>query len=216
MSGTTDKHEHALNILHALRRQVVERMADLLIRNEDALLRKATESTNPLGRHYDLEDMTTTLTRLNAGIEALAEAGGNHRSTAGAALPRHREGFSAPERLPADTAAGPALGLARYGRLVSESRLEEAARELAQVLHLPLDRVTTATRFYSRAVQADPTIAEQLASLPDQARTASGAQCMGLLVRTFGFQAVESRMAIEALRRATPTSAVLEPLLGPA
>lgn len=38
---------------------------------------------------------------------------------------------------------------------------------------------------------------------------------MSLLVRTFGFQAVESRMAIEALRKATPPPAPIQPALGP-
>jgi len=209
MSNTSDKHQRALAILQALRRQVVERMADLLIRNEDNLLRKATESTNPLGRHYDLEDMTTTLARLNAGIEAVIQATDRDRARDAAATrtgPVHGHGDAA--------SRGGTSVLERYGLLVAEGRLEEAARELAVVLQLPLDRVTTATRFYSRAVRADPSIAEQLASLPHQARTASEAQCMSLLVRTFGFQAVESRMAIEALRRATfgiPTTAALTP-----
>ncbi len=209
MSDTTDKYQHAVAILRALRRQVVERMADLLIRNEDNLLRKAAESTNPLGRHYDLEDMTTTLTRLNAGIEALTQAARpGPASDSGSARKSPVHGHGGP---PSPCAAS---ALERYGLLVEEGRLEEAARELAVVLQLPLDRVTTATRFYSRAVRADPSIAEQLASLPHQARTASGAQCMNLLVRTFGFQAVESRMAIEALRRAAagvPTTPLLTP-----
>jgi hypothetical protein len=184
-------HSEALDILIRVRRSLTSQLADAIVREKRVLLENANSVGNPFSRNHALEEMISRLGRLNAAIFALKAAGGAVTAARTEARP---------------TAAGTQIPptrdavFARFIALVAEGHLEEATQELARVLRMPHDRMTTATRFFDRAVRSDPSIAAQLIDLPAHLENASSAQCMSLLVKTFGFQAVETRLAVAALR----------------
>ena len=188
-----NKHDEALRILLALRRRFCDRLADAVIGCKDALLCETAadggKGTGPFACCLELDELAAGLRRLDAAIAGLQDA-----PIGGAASgPCPRLGGS-------DHDGCPDHPFDRFTDLVTRNRLEEASRELARILRMPRDRMVTATRFFARAIRADPAIARRLSELPQRVENASSAQCMSLLVETFGFQAVESRMAIRALQ----------------
>ncbi|MBN2561577.1 MAG: hypothetical protein JXQ75_11665 [Phycisphaerae bacterium] len=190
------KHSQAVQVLLTMRRRLLDRLADAVTKNADALLHQSTDSHHRLACHHEIEEMATCLGSLDAGIMGLRDVS---------------EGGNGPASRPGGTGETGHTHrndrtFARFVQLVKDDRPEEAAQELVRILRMPLSRLTTATRFFSRALRADPTLALSLSQLPERIENASSAQCMSLLVKTFGFQAVESRMAVQALRMPSPPS----------
>lgn len=199
-------HAEAIDILNTVRRTLTDRLADAIVRNKRHLLDGANVEGNPFSQHRGLNEMIVGLGHLDTAVAAL----------------RAFSGECAPPEQPADRSA-PGLGqpprgdfdFRRFTELVVVGRLEEAARELALIFQMPHDRMITATRFYDRAVRADPTIARYLENLPARLQNASSAQCMSLLVKTFGFQAVETRNAVQALQHPHRTTLRAAPPMHP-
>lgn len=184
------KHDEALEVLRTARRRLLARLAEAVIGSKDALLDEGGDGHDPLTCNHDLDKMTAGLIRLDAAITGLQRlAAGHDDQQATHSQPSESRRQSQRSNI-----------FDRYVELVAHQRLEEASRELTRILQMPLDQMITATRFFARALRVDPTIAGRLSELPARCGNASGSQCMGLLVKTFGFQAVESRMAIQALQ----------------
>lgn len=193
----------ALEILTAVRRSLAYRLSDAIVRNRRMLLEGAGVEGNPFSQNRALDEMIVGLGRLDSAIAALQISGRRP-----AAVPA-REAASAPGHEDPSLRDGV---FAQFTEFMTRGRLEEGARELARILRMPHDRMTTATRFFDRAARADPSIARQLAELPTRLENASSAQCMTLLVKLFGFQAVETRMAVQALQgntSAAPSAAAI-------
>lgn len=182
------RHDEALKVLLILRRRLLDRMATAIVERRESLLNGRSKTNSPLSSDQDLAEMTRSLSEIDHAISGLADVAENDSDS----LDPFGDG------IPVDSAS---VGLfARYLELVRGGRLEEASRELSKVFHMSLDRVTTATRFFARNLKADPRSAMNLAELSSAAQDESDSQAMRAMIKTFGFQAVESRMALEVLR----------------
>lgn len=172
----------ALEVLKVARRLLLGRLAEAVVANRSRVLSEAAEGRAPLACDFDLKEMTSGLARLESVIAGLQELTGEAPGPSGTVEKR------APARL-----------FDGFISLVAEGRLEEASRALSTVFQMALERAITATKFFSRVVRSDPAIVDRLRALPEQVRTGTDSQCMRVLVATFGFQAVESQLAIQAL-----------------
>ena len=172
----------ALEVLKVARRLLLARLAEAVDVHRARVLSEAAEGHAPLACDFELDEMASGLVRLESAIAGL-------RGMAG----------GAPERSATVEASGRAGLFEGFIGLVAKGRLEEASRALATVFQMALDRAITATRFFSRLVRSDPAVVHRLRALPEQVRTGTASQCMRVLVATFGFQAVESQLAIQAL-----------------
>ncbi len=176
----------ALEILESARASLVERVCRGISECRHAFVDCDVIGETPFSTDRELARAAGALVRVNAVISALEQA--DHRTGAIRCVD------------------GPAQRLsdafARYVDLVRDDRLEEASHLLSSLLSMPLDRMVTATRFFKRARSANPQVVDGLWRLLDTVQDASSAQMMDLLVKTFGFQAVESGMAISSLREA--------------
>lgn len=184
-----DTHGAALEVLLILRRRLIDRLASTVVDQRASLLNGNSHTNDPLLYAPDVAQMLRRLSELDSAISGLNQrssmsrrAGGNGAKTGHAAAP---------------AALGP---FSRFVELVGLQRLEEASRELARVFQLPLDRVITATRFFARCFKADPKAAEALQPLVRHAADWPEPESIKLLIKTFGFQAIESRQALQALQ----------------
>ncbi len=193
-----DSNDEALQILLIVRRRLLGRMASAVVENRDALLNGSSRTNNPLAANTDLIEITKSLGELDNAIAGLAELDG--------------EDLPLDVASPQSSAAQPSAATAQascdavengifsaFTKLVAEDKPEAASHELARVLHIPLDRVITATRFYARASKANPDLADGLRSLHTDIADIPEAEGVRRLIKTFGFQAVESRMALHTL-----------------
>jgi hypothetical protein len=175
-----------LQVLGSLRGKLAERLTDLVLANREVLATAGESEPRPLACCPTLEETAASLCRVDAAVTSLERAFGI--AGGGACGSRTPQG-----------------ALDRDGTfdlfitLVKQDRLEEASRELGRVLRMQHDRMTTATRFFSRALKADPSLERRLVTLRRQLATSSSGQVMSHLVKIFGFQAVESRTAIQVL-----------------
>lgn len=169
-------------------------MATTVVERKDALLNGRSKTNAPLSSDQDLADMIRSLSEIDHAISGLAD------------LSRSGSGNGAPEAPELDDQTHSIFG--KYLALVRDGRLEEASRELSQVLLMSRDRVVTATRFFARCLKADPGFVRNLMALADAVSGDGQTEAMRIAIQTFGFQAVESRMAIEQLRSRLMPSAV--------
>jgi len=191
--------DDALEILLTVRERLQARLAEKVLAGKAALLDQETDHNDPLACNHDLDELATGLVRLAAAIAGLQRTSTGHDNSHEA----HHEGCGDCHQIRQSTLFD------YYIELVTHERLEEASSELARILRMPLDRMITATRFFTRASRSDPALPRQLRDLPSRIEKASSAQCMSLMVRTFGFQAVESRMAIQTLQAIRHPSATV-------
>lgn len=199
-----NKHDQAMQVLLILRRRLLDRMASIITENSSTLLTGNALLNNPLAANADLREILRNLQELDVAIDGMASRIRDDLSEPAPAIQSAPVVQPAPAGPPAPSAPPPrADPFGEFKQLVANQRLESAAHELARILHMSRDRVMTATRFFSRALKADPCIADRLSNLCDHAGNGSEAECLRTLIRTFGFQAVESRMAMEALRAKT-------------
>lgn len=175
-----------MKVLARCRRKLADRFTDLVLAHREPLLESSCEDGTPFQCSAELDRTAQGLVRLARAITALETE-----------QPTVAEGRAA---TPHEAAASDDSVFDKFSDLISRGRLEEASHELSRVIRMPLDRAITATRFYARTVQAHPEVAGDLDQLCRQVRTSPTAQCMRLLVTTFGLQAVESQMTIQALR----------------
>ncbi len=164
-------------------------MASVIVKNREMLLNGRSRTNNPLADNADLSEISRSLGELDAAIAGLADW--------------HDEPL--PHDASEDTRPDPSIDnhahiFNRFVHFVSASRLEEASRELARMLRMPLDGMITATRFFARGLKADPELSERLNQLCSQIAEGSEAECVRMLIQIFGFQAVESRQALQTLR----------------
>lgn len=187
------KHHEALNVLITVRRRVLDRLAETVTGNKSDFLRASAGGAGLFTGLPELHQLTDALWRLDIAVAALRRLVRKANGAFPAPVPNDDDDAGGSRRAKADPT------FAWFIELVGEQRLEEASRELLRILRMPLDRVMTATRFFARASRVNPDLVPALAGLPRRLRSASSAQAMSLLVRTFGFQAVETRMAVQAL-----------------
>ena len=187
--GTLNRHDEALQVLLVVRRRLLDRLASVVVERRSTLLNGSSPPNNPLAASADLVEIIKNLDKLENAIAGLAAV--TEDDVRPAALP---------SPAPVQREVRTDNIFAPYCRFVSNNRLEQAARELSKVLHMPQDQMITATRFFARAVKADPSLIRDLAKLCDPARRWTEADCVRTLIKTFGFQAVESRTAMQALK----------------
>ncbi|MFQ5502486.1 MAG: hypothetical protein ACE5EQ_09330 [Phycisphaerae bacterium] len=172
-----------------IRRRLLDRMASVIVKNRETLLNGHSRTNNPLAGNSDLAEISRSLSELDTAIAGLANLSDD-----------------LPDRDIPDQLVAPSVEphqshvFGQYIQLVSASRLEEASRELARMLRMPLDGMITATRFFSRGLKADPGLSERLNQMCSRIVEGSEAECVRMLIQIFGFQAIESRQALEALR----------------
>jgi hypothetical protein len=181
--------EEAAEILATVRRRLAKRLAVAVVMNKQQLLGRGNLLASPLTCDRELAEMAASLCQVDHAIAAMssrwaAPFGGGDTDTPGvqSADTQRRQTFS------------------RFAQLVAEKRLEEASRELSRILHMPLDRAVTATHCFARGAEANPDNSAMLAVLHQQIATSPVADSIRLLMKTFGFQAVESRLAMETLK----------------
>jgi hypothetical protein len=188
-SGLSYAQAEAVEILMTLRRRLANRMAVAVVTNKQQLLGRAAFLNSPL-------DCNTELAEISAGLGKVDQALAAMTPTSGGA--GDRIALETPDVHVSDNQPGRTFDC--FVSLVEGNRLEEASRELSRILQMPLDRAGTATHFLARTTAAEADLSGGLARLQEQIISGSAADSMRLLMRTFGFQAVESRMAMEALR----------------
>jgi len=196
-----DPNDEALQILLIVRRRLLQRMASVVVEHRDVLLNGSSRTNNPLATNTNLIEITKSLGELDNAIAGLAELDDKN-------LPIE----AVPQELSAENASGDkAAGgiFSTFLQLVDEEKPVAASRELARVLQIPLDRVITATRYYARASKANADLTDGLRSLHTDIAHISEAEGVRRLIKTFGFQAVESRMALRTLLAiANPQTAI--------
>lgn len=181
------RHDEALEVLLILRRRLLDRMARVIVENREKLLNGTSRTNNPLASNADLAEMIRNLAEIDRAVAGLADMG-------------HARGDEAvATALDSKNGNGDYGIFSRFVELVRHTRLEEASQELSRTFQMALDRVTTATRFFSRTLKADETLPTQLARFSAAVTELSEADATKALMRLFGFQAVEARMAIQAL-----------------
>jgi hypothetical protein len=187
--GSPGVQAEAIEILAAVQRRLVNRLAVAVVMNKQQLLGRGTLLNLPLTCDRDLAEIAAGLGQVNHAIAAIGPCSGERADRA--------------DHEPAEPRASDdhrSLTFSRFAQLVIENRLEEASRELSRRLRIPHDRAGTATHFFARAAQANPHGTRGLGVLHEQVTTAPAADCIRLLMKTFGLQAIESRIAMEALR----------------
>ncbi len=197
-----DTNDEALQILLIVRRRLLDRMASAVVEHRDSLLNGSSRTNNPLAANADLVEITNSLSELDNAIAALAELGDDDVSIEATSqqliAQKKTDGEESDQGI-----------FAKFIQLVGDDKPEAASQELARVLHIPLDRVITATRFFARASKANPKMVESLRSLHADITHISEADGVRRLIQTFGFQAVESHMALHTLlARAVPQPAI--------
>jgi len=187
--STLNRHDEALQVLLVVRRRLLDRLASVVVERRSTLLNGGAPPNNPLAASADLVEIIKNLDKLENAIAGLAAVTEDDLRPAAMPPPAPLQRESRTENI-----------FAPYCRFVSNNRLEQAARELSKVLHMPQDQMITATRFFTRAVKADPSLVRDLAKLCEPARNWTDSDCVRTLIKTFGFQAVESRRAMQTLR----------------
>lgn len=182
-----NRHDEALEVMLILRRRLLDRMARVIVENRESLLNGKSRTNNPLTSNADLAEMIRNLGDIDRAIAGLADL----------SIPTGE--YETPVAGNGRNGPGEYGIFSRFVDLVSKTRLEEASQELSKLLQMPLDRVTTATRFFARTLKADATLPERLAQFWTGLAELSEADATRGLMRIFGFQAVESRMALQAL-----------------
>jgi len=180
------RHDEALQVLLILRRRLLDRMSTTIVERKDSLLNGRSKTNAPLSSDQDLAEMIRSLSEIDHAISGLAD------------ISRNGHGVADLAEVALDDQTNGIFG--KYVELVRDDRLEEASRELSQVLQMSRDRVITATRFFARCLKADPACVRNLVDLSDAVAGDSDSEAMRIVIKTFGFQAVESRMAIDRLR----------------
>jgi len=184
-----DQQSRAMDILSALRRRLVERATRAVLDRENALLKQVDRAQSPLKFGREIGVAVASLNRVDRVIAAL---GG----------PQAADGklAEAPTTPRASVEEAAKRTFDHFASLVSAVKIEEAARELSRIFQMPLERAGTATRFFARAIRARPELAESLANLHRLLADQPASLGLRQLMMIFGFQAVESQMAMKALR----------------
>ncbi len=181
-----NRHDEALEVLLILRRRLLERLSKSIVQNRETLLNGASKTSNPLSTSGDLADMIRNLGDIDRAVLGLAELSASN----GEYSVTSKDQESCPQEMGV---------FSRFVELIRKSRLEEASQELSRTLQIPLDRVITATRFFTRNLKTDPTLPRQLGALWSTVTEMSEAEASKTMMRLFGFQSVESRIAVHTL-----------------
>ncbi len=184
-----NNHEAALEVLLILRGRLLDRLATTVCDQRASLLNGSSHTHDPLLYAPDVAQMLRRLSELDAAIGGLTDRNGSARPAGANGAAR-----TAVKPDAENTVFSPFI------ELVTAGRLEEASQELARVLQLPLDRVITATRFFARMLKTNPGAAEALHPLARDVATRAENESVRMLIQTFGFQSIESRLALRALQ----------------
>lgn len=193
-----NENEEALEVLLILRRRLLSRMANVIVANREALLNGHSEGNNPLGHNADLAEIIKSLDEIDGLIAGLVPMAKEESASDSSQV--STDLTSSTQSNERDHENQPDDAFLRFRQLVAKDKMEEASRELSRTLQMPLDRMVTATRFYVRAAKADTSLSGLLSSLCSHIGEWSEGDSMRVLIRTFGFQAVESRLAVKVLQ----------------
>lgn len=178
----------AMEILLTLRRRLVDSATRSILAQRNELLTTSETGDSGLKLDGESEAAIAGLSRLEPLIAALRACETSNQDQPEADATPRRPTSPVGDRV-----------FERFAALVSAVKLEEASRELSRIFQMPIDRAGTATRFFARAVRAKPALIDELPTLCRRLLDAPSSQGIRLLMAVFGFQAVESRMAMEAL-----------------
>jgi len=191
----SNTYMEAMRTLLVIRRRLADQFAKEIVRHSTALTSSTLASDDPIGSVPELKSLCLGMNRIQNAIANLRMAG-SARSPRRATSPSASAASSDTQ-----THAHSAERVFDQVRgLVNQDRYEEASRVLSRLLHMPVDRAFTATRFFARALQNDSCVFDQIMRLSRDIETMPPQQVMRTFVHAFGMQAVESGTAMTALR----------------
>lgn len=194
----SNTHSEAMRTLLTVRRRLADQFAREIVRHSTALTSSVMASDDPISSIPDLKSLCLGLNRIHNAIANLRLAGGSTSSRA--SMDARRAAANASSNGAARHAQSAERAVDQIKRYVETEQYEEASRVLSRLLHMPVDRAFTATRFFARALQSDAGVFEQVTRLCGEIETAPAQQVMRTLVHAFGLQAVECGTAMMALR----------------
>lgn len=190
--------EQAIEILTAAQHRFADHLIDAVLAEKDDLLSCVPQGSPPALWVGESAHIAAALVRVHQTLAALRACPSDATDAPGATGVCQERSHDAADRT-----------FELFASLVAEVRMEEASRELSRVLQMPLDRAGTAARFFARAARANPGAIRELGTLCRRLEAMSTAERTRLLMMSFGFQAVEARMALQVLscRRPQPAPA---------
>ena len=210
MSSNT--YSEAMRTLLVIRRRLADQFAKEIVRHSTSLTSSTMASDDPIGSVPELKSLCLGMNRIQNAIANLRMAGGA-RSPRTTTVTQNAS-TSTKTAATHTHSAERAFDLVRT--LVNNEQYEEASRVLSRLLHMPVDRAFTATRFFARALQSDAGIFDQVMRLCNEIESTPAQQVMRTFVHAFGMQAVECSTAMMALRerrRALAGEAAIAPTL---
>lgn len=210
----SNTYAEAMRTLMLIRRRLADQFAKEIVRHSTALTSSTMASDDPIGSVPELKSLCLGMNRIQNAIANLRMAG-TARSTQRTPVTQNNTTSSTPSMQQPHSAQ---RGFDQVRSLVSNERYEEASRILSRLMHMPIDRAFTATRFFARALQNEARIFDQLMRMCDEIESTPPQQVMRTLVHAFGMQAVECGTAMTALRerrRALAGGAAIAPALAP-
>lgn len=208
----SNTYMEAMRTLLVIRRRLADQFAKEIVRHSTALTSSTLASDDPIGSVPELKSLCLGMNRIQNAIANLRMSGSARSPRAASSL----QADMASPKTSTSSAHSAERVFDQVRRLVSNEQYEEASRVLSRLLHMPVDRAFTATRFFARAIQNDAGIFEQVVRLCREIETTPPQQVMRTFVHAFGMQAVESGAAMTALRernRALAGGAVIAPTL---
>lgn len=201
--STVPHRSNALIALRQARQHLADHLAVRISACEREFVESARNGVDPIANRPEFKLLCEGIMQINHAVAALRISGDPESA------PPAADAYNNRESVAAESAFG------RFFQMVAGHHLEEAARELARMIRMPGDSAFTATRFFARAWDADPGIADRLVELTMTVETLSIPDCMDTLVAAFGLQAVECTNAIHALREHARALGVSKPASGP-
>lgn len=208
----SNTYAEAMRTLMLIRRRLADQFAKEIVRHSTALTSSTLASDDPIGSVPELKSLCLGMNRIQNAIANLRMAGAARSTQRTQAEQKRTTSSTTPTHQP--HSAQRAFDQVRS--LVSNERYEEASRILSRLMHMPVDRAFTATRFFARALQSEAGIFDQLMRLCDEIESTPPQQVMRTLVHAFGMQAVEcgtAMMALRERRRALAGGATIAPTL---
>lgn len=208
----SNTYAEAMRTLMLIRRRLADQFAKEIVRHSTALTSSTLASDDPIGSVPELKSLCLGMNRIQNAIANLRMAG-TARSTQRTQADQRRTTSST---TPTHQSHSAQRAFDQVRSLVSNERYEEASRILSRLMHMPVDRAFTATRFFARALQSEAGIFDQLMRLCDEIEAMPPQQVMRTLVHAFGMQAVEcgtAMMALRERRRALAGGATIAPTL---
>jgi len=194
----SNTYTEAMRTLLAVRRRLADQFAKEIVRHSTALTSSTMASDDPIGSVPELKSLCLGLNRIHNAISNLRLAGVS--SSSRGSMDARSAAKSASNNATSKNPHSAERAMEQIRRYVESEQYEEAGRMLSRLLHMPVDRAFTATRFFARTLQSDPQIFQQVLRTCAEIETTPSQQVMRTFVHAFGLQAVECGTAMMALR----------------